>query len=189
MLEEKEKMPASETCDTPMFNVKAGAGNKADMSAVDTLTSSTQTYSIKDFWKMIVVLIPFLSGKKGLIFKDFGDGTKAVYFEEKEKMIASQSSSITGKKNKSWKDHPNEEVLKAMLDDGLLEPFNTADVKGLKLTKNFSKSRFMKYETAFGSMKAFGLLGEEQGILFTVSGRTLNPGNLREYLDYHIPTT
>ena len=41
MLEKDEKMPVAETLDTPLNFVKAETGTEADMSAVDTLTSST----------------------------------------------------------------------------------------------------------------------------------------------------
>ena len=34
-------------------------------------------------------------------------------------------------------------------------------------------------------MKAFALLGEEEGILFSVTGRPLNRTNLREYRETH----
>ena len=86
---------------------------------------------------------------------------------------------------KNWKDNPNADVLQAMIDDKLLEPFNTADVRGLKLTKDFLSDKFAKYESSFGSMKAFALLGEEESILFSVTGRPLNRTNLREYRETH----
>ena len=86
---------------------------------------------------------------------------------------------------KNLKDNPNADVLQAMIDDKILEPFNTADVRGLKLTKDFLSDKFAKYESSFGSMKAFALLGEEEGILFSVTGRPLNRTNLREYRETH----
>ena len=59
MFEKDEKMPASETCDTPMFNVKAGAGTEADMSAVDTLTSPTRFNVIRKLITLIEFVISF----------------------------------------------------------------------------------------------------------------------------------
>ena len=184
MFEKDEKMPASETCDTPMFNVKAGAGSKADMSAVDTLTSSTHFNVIRKLITLIEFVISFFSGDIGLTFRTLPDGTQTVFFGRKEQ-FSEVSIEEVQKKKKSWKDHPNANKLQAMIDDGLLESYNTEDVAGLKLTKDFSSVKFAKYESSFGSMKAFALLGEEEGILFSVTGRPLNRTNLREYRENH----
>ena len=186
MLEEKEKKPAAKTTDTPMFSVKANAGTDTDTGATNTPESIPRFHFIKELMEMIAVLISILKGEIGLIFKDYPDGTRTVFFGTKE-LVASDSSPVieAPQKQKNWKDNPNMDVLQAMIDDKLLEPFNTADVRGLKLTKDFSSVKFAKYESSFGSMKAFALLGEEEGILFSVTGRPLNRTNLREYRETH----
>ena len=185
MLEEKEKKPAAKT-DTPMFSVKANAGTDTDTGATNTPESIPRFHFIKELMEMIAVLISILKGEIGLVFKDYPDGTRTVFFGTKE-LVASDSSPVieAPQKQKNWKDNPNMDVLQAMIDDKLLEPFNTADVRGLKLTKDFSSVKFVKYESSFGSMKAFALLGEEEGILFSVTGRPLNRTNLREYRENH----
>lgn len=186
MLEEKEKKPAAKTTDTPMFSVKANAGTDTDTGATNTPESIPRFHFIKELMEMIAVLISILKGEIGLVFKDYPDGTRTVFFGTKE-LVASDSSPVieAPQKQKNWKDNPNMDVLQAMIDDKLLEPFNTADVRGLKLTKDFSSAKFVKYESSFGSMKAFALLGEEEGILFSVTGRPLNRTNLREYRETH----
>lgn len=186
MLEEKEKKPAAKTTDTPMFSVKANAGTDTDTGATNTPESIPRFHFIKELMEMIAVLISILKGEIGLVFKDYPDGTRTVFFGTKE-LVASDSSPVieAPQKQKNWKDNPNMDVLQAMIDDKLLEPFNTADVRGLKLTKDFSSVKFAKYESSFGSMKAFALLGEEEGILFSVTGRPLNRTNLREYRETH----
>ena len=186
MLEEKEKEPAAKTTDTPMFSVKANAGTDTDTGATNTPESIPRFHFIKELMEMIAVLISILKGEIGLVFKDYPDGTRTVFFGTKE-LVASDSSPVieAPQKQKNWKDNPNMDVLQAMIDDKLLEPFNTADVRGLKLTKDFSSVKFAKYESSFGSMKAFALLGEEEGILFSVTGRPLNRTNLREYRETH----
>ena len=186
MLEEKEKKPAAKTTDTPMFSVKANAGTDTDTGATNTPESIPRFHFIKELMEMIAVLISILKGEIGLVFKDYPDGTRTVFFGTKE-LVASDSSPVieAPQKQKNWKDNPNVDVLQAMIDDKLLEPFNTADVRGLKLTKDFLSDKFAKYESSFGSMKAFALLGEEEGILFSVTGRPLNRTNLREYRETH----
>lgn len=137
---------------------------------------------IKTFIKLIEVSINFLEGNMKLILIDRGDGIRVCSFEKKDYCL--ETVEKEPKKKKNWKDHPNSDKLQAMIDDGLLEPYNTSEAKGLKLTKNFSKEKFSKYEASLGSMKAFAKLGEE-GILFSVTGRPLTLNNLREYRDYH----
>ena len=137
---------------------------------------------IKIFIKLIEVSINFLEGNIKLILTDCGDGVRTCSFEKKDNCLEPVEKEPKRKKN--WKDHPNSDKLQEMINDGLLEPYNTSEVKGLKLTRSFSKEKFSKYEASFGSMKAFAYLGEE-GILFTVTGRALNANNLREYRDAH----
>ena len=188
MLEEKEKKPAAKTTDTPMFSVKANAGTDTDTGATNTPESIPRFHFIKELMEMIAVLISILKGEIGLVFKDYPDGTRTVFFGTKE-LVASDSSPVieAPQKQKNWEVHPNACKLQEMIDDGLLEPYNTSEAKGLKLTKNFSKDKFSKYEASLGSMKAFAKLGEE-GILFSVTGRPLTLNNLREYRDYHKST-
>ena len=152
---------------------------------VKTFHTSLLTFVInliKDFIKMIEVFISFLEGNISFVSNDSGDGTKTCFFEANHHSI--ETAKKEPKKKKSWKDNPNADKLQAMVDDGLLEPFNTAEVNGLKLAKTFRKDIFLKYEAAFGSMKAFADFGEE-GILFTVTGRKLTQNNLREYRENH----
>lgn len=134
---------------------------------------------------MIAVLIPFLSGKTRLILKDYGDGTKEVYFEEKEKQTSYHTSSEAERKVKNWKDLSNADKLQELINLGFLETYNTKDVKGLKLTKYFKTKIFMSdYETAFGSVAGFCELGGK-GVLFTVRGIPLNYDNFRQFRDNH----
>lgn len=185
MFEKDEKMPVAGTLDTPLNIVKAGTGRGTDTDVTNTSESTPRSHFIKELIEMIAVLISIFKGEIGLVVKDYPDGTRTMFFGKKEQFAPVMPIKDNSKKMKSWKDHPNAEVLQAMMDDQLLEPFNTADVKGLKLTKLFSKEKFMKYEASFGSMKAFALLGEEEGILFSVTGRPLNRTNLREYRENH----
>ena len=184
MLEKDEKMPVAETLDTPLNFVKAETGTEADMSAVDTLTSPTRFNVIRKLITLIEFVISFFSGDIGLTLRTLPDGTQTVFFGRKEQLSEVHAEEVQ-KKKKNWKDNPNADVLQTMIDDKLLEPFNTADVRGLKLTKDFLSDKFAKYESSFGSMKAFALLGEEEGILFSVTGRPLNRTNLREYRETH----
>ena len=183
MFEKDEKMPASETCDTPMFNVKAGAGSKADMSAVDTLTSSTHFNFIRKLITLIEFVISFFSGEIGLTFRTLPDGTQTVFFGRKEQ-LSEVSVEEVQKKKKSWKDHPNAPKLQAMIDDGLLETYNTEDVEGLKIAKTFTDAKFLEYESAFGSIKGFVALADE-GLLYSVSGQKLLYSTMIEYRNKH----
>lgn len=169
--------PTLSNCD----GLAASAGS-LDVKNSDSLLICV-TNCIKIFIKLIEVSITFLQGDMKLILVDRGDGIKTCSFEKKDFRLETVEKECK-KKKKNWKDHPNACKLQEMIDDGLLEPYNTSEVKGLKLTRSFSKEKFSKYEASFGSMKAFAYLGEE-GILFTVTGRALNANNLREYRDAH----
>lgn len=140
------------------------------------------TNLIKTFIKLIEVFISIFEGNIKIILIDCGDGVRTCSFEKKGYCF--ETVEKESKKKKNWKDHPNACKLQEMIDDGLLESYNTSESKGLKLTRNFSKDKFSKYEASFGSMKAFAKLGEE-GILFSVTGRPLTSNNLREYRDAH----
>ena len=81
-------------------------------------------------------MISFFSGDIGLTLRTLPDGTQTVFFGRKEQLSEVHAEEVQ-KKKKNWKDNPNADVLQAMIDDKLLEPFNTADVRGLKLSKDF----------------------------------------------------
>ena len=86
MLEKDEKMPVAETLDTPLNFVKAETGTEADMSAVDTLTSSTHFNVIRKLITLIEFVISFFSGDIGLTLRTLPDGTQTVFFGRKEQL-------------------------------------------------------------------------------------------------------
>lgn len=180
------KKPAAKTTDTPMFSVKANAGTDTDTGATNTPESIPRFHFIKELMEMIAVLISILKGEIGLVFKDYPDGTRTVFFGTKE-LVASDSSPVieAPQKLKNWEDLPNADKLRELINLGFLETYNTKDVKGLKLTKNFKTKIFMSdYETSFGSVAGFCELGEK-GVLFTVRGIPLNYDNFRQFRDNH----
>lgn len=183
MLEEKEKKPAAKTTDTPMFSVKANAGTDTDTGATNTPESIPRFHFIKELMEMIAVLISILKGEIGLTFRTLPDGTQTVFFGRREK-LSEVSVEEVQKKKKSWKDHPNANKLQAMIDDGLLETYNTEDVEGLKIAKTFTDAKFLEYESAFGSIKGFVALADE-GLLYSVSGQKLLYSTMIEYRNKH----
>lgn len=140
------------------------------------------TNLIKSFIKLIEVSITFLEGDIKIILIDRGDGTRVCSFEKKDYCL--ETAEKEPKKKKSWKDHPNATKLQAMIDDGLLETYNTEDVEGLKIAKTFTDAKFLEYESAFGSIKGFVALADE-GLLYSVSGQKLLYSTMIEYRNKH----
>lgn len=129
-------------------------------------------------------MITFFKGDIGIKIADCGDGTKTCFFEEKKALKSIDSAKQESKRKNSWKDHPNAVKLQAMIDDGLLETYSTEDVEGLKIAKTFTDANFLKYESAFGSIKGFVALADE-GLLYSVSGQKLLYSTLIEYRNKH----
>ena len=175
MFEKDEKMPASETCDTPMFNVKAGAGNKADMSAVDTLTSSTHFNVIRKLITLIGLVISFFSGDTGLIFRTFPDGTKTVFVEEK-------ASVIVPKYVIDWQCYEKADVLKLMVAGDLLEEyFPDKQTRGLRLSDKFDTHKYSRYVSNFINDLEFISLP----FIFSKEGIRLSENTWRQFKKRH----